>query len=74
MSRSSAADLDVVVEPSSRVYVRAVGSWRSQRAFARPAYWASAVPGSATSVGSKPSERPSASRPAAGGTDLTPRD
>lgn len=26
MSRSSEADLDMVVEPSSRVYVRAVGS------------------------------------------------
>lgn len=26
MSRSSKADLDMVVEPSSRVYVRAVGS------------------------------------------------
>lgn len=32
MSRSSEADLDMVVEPSSRVYVRAVGSCGGRRA------------------------------------------
>jgi hypothetical protein len=39
MSRSSEADLDMVVEPSSRVYVRAVGSCRGATSLCSPCLW-----------------------------------
>ena len=61
MSRSSEADLDMVVEPSSRVYVRAVGSCGGDEPLLALPMGLGAVPVSATSVGSKPSELPSAS-------------